>query len=180
MRLIFIHGPAAVGKLTVARELAKLVNMPVFHNHLVVDAVGALFAFGTPEFVRLREEMWLAAFREAASAGQSLIFTFAPERTVRPEFIGETIAAVERHGSRVVFVELDCSNEELERRVENPSRAEFGKLKSGKLFRELSAAGVFDFPPLPEGLTLDTGRLSPAETAAQIRDFLAQNAAKSG
>jgi hypothetical protein len=180
MRLIFIHGPAAVGKLTVARELAKLVSMPVFHNHLVVDAVGALFAFGTPEFIRLREEMWLAAFREAANAGQSLIFTFAPERTVRAEFIGETIATVERHGGRVVFVALTCSSAEIERRIESPSRAEFCKLKSGRLFRDLSAAGAFDFPPLPEVLTLDTGRFSPSETATQIRDYLAQDAANPG
>ena len=90
MHLIFIHGPAASGKLTVARELAKLTGLPLFHNHLVVDAVAALFPFGSAPFVRLREETWLAAFREAAEADHSLIFTFAPERTVRPEFIARS------------------------------------------------------------------------------------------
>jgi len=42
MELLFIYGPAAVGKLTVARELAKLTGFRLFHNHLTVDAVMAL------------------------------------------------------------------------------------------------------------------------------------------
>jgi hypothetical protein len=173
MRLIFIHGPAASGKLTVARELARLTGIPVFHNHIVVDAVAALFPFGSAPFVRLREEMWLAAFREAAEAGQSLIFTFHPERTVRPEFIGQAIETVESRGGRVEFVAFICAQGELERRVEAPSRAEFGKLASKAFFRELQSSGAFDFPPLPDGgLTLDTGRLAREAAAAQICDFL--------
>lgn len=43
MELIFIHGPAAVGKLTVARELSRQSGVAVFHNHLVVDALLAVF-----------------------------------------------------------------------------------------------------------------------------------------
>ncbi len=42
MRLVLIHGPAAAGKLTVAREVARLTGAALFHNHLVVDAVAAL------------------------------------------------------------------------------------------------------------------------------------------
>jgi hypothetical protein len=173
MRLIFIHGPAACGKLTVARALSRLTSIPVFHNHLVVDAVAALFPFGSAPFVRLREEMWLAAFREAAKADRSLIFTFHPERSVRPEFIGQTIEAVESRGGQVDFVALVCAADELERRIEAPSRAEFGKLASKAFFRELQSAGAFDFPPLPDGgLTLDTGRLASEAAAVKIRDFL--------
>jgi hypothetical protein len=173
MHLIFLHGPAASGKLTVARELAKLTGLPLFHNHLVVDTVASLFPFGSAPFVRLREETWLAHFREAAEADHSLIFTFAPERTVRPEFIAQTIETVESRGGQVVFVALICAQDELERRIEAPSRAQFGKLASKAFFIELLGSGAFDFPPLPDsGLTLDTGRLAPEATAAQIRDFL--------
>lgn len=48
MRLVFIHGPAASGKLTVAKELAALTGYPLFHNHLIVDALLAVFPFGSP------------------------------------------------------------------------------------------------------------------------------------
>src|SRR5262245_61805419 len=55
MDLIFLHGPAASGKLTVARELVTLTGFRLFHNHLVVDALTAVFGFGTAPFIRLRE-----------------------------------------------------------------------------------------------------------------------------
>src|ERR1700689_4907429 len=178
MRLIFIHGPAACGKLTVARALHRLTGIAVFHNHLVVDAVSALFDFGSEPFVRLREEMWLAAFGEAARAGQSLIFTFAPERTVRPAFIGRAVETVEAAGGRVLFVKLACSEAEQERRIDAASRKEFGKLNSPALLRELLQAGAFDFPPLPDsGLTIDTGAHTPEQAAARICDFFGLDAA---
>jgi len=43
MKLVFIHGPVASGKLTIARALGQLSGFAVFHNHLVVDAVAAVF-----------------------------------------------------------------------------------------------------------------------------------------
>jgi hypothetical protein len=172
MRLIFIHGPAASGKLTIARALQKLTGIPVFHNHLVVDAVSALFDFGSEPFVHLREEMWLAAFGEAAKADRSLIFTFAPERTVRPAFVGRAVETVEAVGGRVLFAKLACSDAEQERRIDAASRGAFGKLNSLTQLRELRAMGAFDFPPLPYcGLTIDTGTNTPAQAATRICDF---------
>src|SRR6185295_3619119 len=110
MKLIFLHGAPAVGKLSVARELAALTGYRLFHNHLTVDLVSSLFAFGSEPFVNLREQIWLAAFAEAASHGVSLIFTFNPERTVRESFIPETIKVVNDKGGEVVFFELTCTD----------------------------------------------------------------------
>src|SRR6185312_2302808 len=173
MMLIFIHGAPAVGKLTVARELAGLTGFRLFHNHLTVDLVSSLFAFGTPSFVSLREQIWLDAFVEAARNDLSLIFTFNPERTVREEFLQNAIHAVESAGGRVVFVELTCSESELERRMEEPSRKEFGKLASLEQYRSLKSAGAFEFPKLPSEISIDTTNQSPAVTAKVISDHLA-------
>jgi len=172
MILIFIHGAPAVGKLTVARELAALTGFPLFHNHLTVDLVSSLFAFGTPSFVSLREQIWLAAFAEAARADRSLIFTFNPERTVTEEFIQSAIDVVESAGGHVVFAELTCSEAELERRMEEPSRKEFGKLASLEQYRSLKSAGAFQFPKLPNEISVDTTNQSPAVTAKVIAERL--------
>lgn len=180
MRLIFIHGPPAVGKLTVARELAELTGLPLFHNHLAVDVLTPLFEFGSPSFVKLRELIWLSVFQEAAKHDVSLIFTFAPERTVRPSFIQDTITTIEARGGVVHFVRLTCAAGQIEQRLASPSRAEFGKLQSLDQYQALTRAGAFDYPEVPAVLTIDTGVVSPREAAVTIRAFLAREAAGNG
>ncbi|MDX1383330.1 MAG: shikimate kinase, partial [Thermoanaerobaculia bacterium] len=171
MRLVFLHGPPACGKLTVARSLAGFTGLRLFHNHLTVNLATSLFPFGSEPFVRLREDVWLAAFREAAAAGQSLIFTFNPEATVRHSSPEATGATVEEHGGRVVFVELTCAEQEIERRLGDPSRRELEKLTSVADFRRLLAEGAFAYPPLPEPLLrIDTTETPPATVARRIAD----------
>jgi adenylate kinase len=174
MRLIFLHGLPGVGKLTVARELAKLTDFRIFHNHLVVDLVESVFDFGSLPFVELREEVWLAVFRRAVLDNlNGLIFTFAFDRTVRANFIDSTREVIERAGGEVLFVELTCSTEELERRIEHPSRQRFGKLCSLSRFRELQALGAFVGPGVPKSrLVVDTTELSASDAASSIASKL--------
>ncbi len=168
MRLVFLYGGAAVGKLTVAKALAQRTGLALFHNHLVVDALLAVFPFGDPAFVKLREEMWLSVFREAAGSGRSLIFTFAPEPTVAPD-LPDRIAALWRgQGGRVDFVRLVVSRQEQEARLSDPSRAAFGKLASVDLLRQLRSEFEACEARMPApALTLDTGKQS-AETSAHL------------
>lgn len=173
MKLIFLHGAPAVGKLTVARELARLTGFRLFHNHLTVDLVSSLFSFGSEPFILLREQIWLAAFAEAARNNVSLIFTFNPERTVRDGFIQDTLDVVGGVDGQVIFVELTCAEAELERRIEDASRKEFGKLASVEQYRSLKDAGAFHFPNLPNGICLDTTNQLPAETARLIIEYVA-------
>jgi chloramphenicol 3-O-phosphotransferase len=173
MKLVFVHGAPAVGKLTVARELAALTGFRLFHNHLTVDLVSSLFSFGSEPFILLREQIWLTAFAEAARNNLSLIFTFNPERTVRERFIQDTINLVEAAGGKVIFVELICAEADLEQRLENASRKEFGKLASLEQYRSLKDAGAFEFSKLPKDLSVDTTNQSPADSARLINQHLA-------
>ena len=172
MLLVFLHGAPAVGKLTVARELAELTGFKLFHNHLTVDLVCSLFPFGSASFVELREEIWLAAFRQAATNNISLIFTFAPERTVRPTFVQNAIDVVESAGGRVVFIELRCDENEIEQRLLNPQRRSFGKLSSTEQYRALKDDGAFAYPNLKADLSVDTTHTAPEVTAAKIAHYL--------
>ena len=138
MQLVFIHGPPAVGKLTVALRLGQATGYPVLHNHLVVDLVQAVFDFGSAPFVGLREAIWLQVVERAAQEGRAgLISTFTPEQTVSSDFIDALVVAVGNAGARALFVQLTCPEGELERRMENESRAEFGKLRSRESYRRL-------------------------------------------
>ena len=131
MRLIFIYGLPATGKHTVAQQLATLTGYKLFHNHLAVDLLLSVFDFGSQPFVELREQIWLAVFDQAAAANlPGLIFTFAPEHTVRPTFIPAALDILARHNATVDFIELTCPLPELKQRLDNPSRRRFQKLTS--------------------------------------------------
>jgi hypothetical protein len=170
MRLIFLYGLPATGKLTVARELAALTGYKLFHNHLVVDLLLSVFEFGSELFVTLREQIWLSVLESAFESGlPGVIFTFAPEKTVRAEFIPQLVASITVRGCVVEFVELTCPLDELKRRMVNPSRLEYGKLASVELFEQLLSSGVFDALQMPQSaISIDTSVYPPPEAAAMI------------
>ncbi|QDX26117.1 shikimate kinase [Sphingomonas suaedae] len=169
MRLIFIYGPLASGKLTIGRLVAERMGLPLFHNHLIVDAVGAVFPFGSPEFVRLRQRFWLETISAAAISGRSLIFTFAPEPSVPLDFASRVSSMVADAGGQVTYIALELDETEQERRLVNPSRERFGKLRSLDVLRELRPSMVACMKSMPEpALRIDTAALPPTEAADAI------------
>jgi hypothetical protein len=176
--LVYIYGPPASGKLTVAGRLSELTGIPLFHNHLTVNALRPVFAFGSPPFMEANRKVRQAVFEVAAGAGISLIFTnnsawSGPDPRTRFEEAAESYRRiVENHGGRTLFVRLTASQPVLEERLANESRRAHEKLVDVVRLRELLAE--LDPSPLhPDDLTIDTGAMSPEESAAMIMAALA-------
>jgi hypothetical protein len=181
MKVIFIYGPAASGKHTIGSRLSRLTGLPLFHNHLAVDAALSLFEFGTPGFKNVRSAVWRAAFQEAARSSRSFIFTFHPEASVEPLLIAELVESIESAGGVVVFVELQCTREVVLERLGSPSRANFRKLTDPNLYRILEEQGAFAFPRLPTPLlSIDTSELPPELAAERIATAIENRSAASG
>ena len=170
MDLVVLAGLPGVGKLTVGRALADVTGYRLFHNHLTVDLALSLFEFGSQPFIELREEIWLAAIEQAFGAElEGVVFTLAFDRTVRNRFVDQIHKIGLLSGGTVRFVELTCRQEELESRLVQPSRAEFGKLRSVEQLCALHQMGAFDGPRLPtDRLQVDTTGRSPKEVAGRI------------
>lgn len=134
-----------------------------------MDLVRSLHEFGTPQFIRLREEIWIAAFNSATQAQKSFIFTFHPENTADPALIEKLQSIVEDSGGHVHYIRLVCSEYAVLQRVNSPSRARFGKLQDRELYQTLAATGSFDFPTLPADLTINTETCEPHEAAEKIK-----------
>src|SRR5215471_11815750 len=50
MKLLFIHGAPAAGKLTTAKAVIDRVGGRLFDNHAAIDLARTVFAFGAPVF----------------------------------------------------------------------------------------------------------------------------------
>jgi tRNA uridine 5-carbamoylmethylation protein Kti12 len=53
MKLIFLHGAPASGKLTVATALLKALPARLLDNHAAIDAARTVFDIGAPGFGNL-------------------------------------------------------------------------------------------------------------------------------
>ena len=79
-------------------------------------------------------------------------------------------------GGQLRFIELRCSDSEIETRLKDDSRERFGKLRDVYQFRKLDKAGAFDRPEMPNAeLVMDTTNTNPLESARAIAKHLHQS-----
>lgn len=169
MKLLFLYGLPGVGKFTVGKELAKQTNLKLFHNHMVLNLIIDVFGKNNDPIVKLREQMWLDFFREAAATQlDGLIFTFCFDKYLSPDFLQKIEEAIAPHGS-VHYVELTCSLDALRNRVPQSSRKELYKTQDFADLMKQIHDGSFFVPKLQKtALRIDTTYLSPQQTASLI------------
>lgn len=169
MRLVFIYGPPASGKLTVAIELAKLTGFKLFHNHVSIQFVQSIFEFGTGPFWRLINKYRLEMIVEATKAGIDTIFTFVYSKGGDDKFVKRVVQKVRTHGGQVYFVRLHCERGELVRRVKAGQRRKMGKVATKKILNDLFQKYSLDSEiPFQDSLTIDTTNRTPTSAAKSI------------
>src|SRR5712691_13096659 len=157
MRLVFIYGPPASGKLTVATELAKLTGFKLFHNHVSIQFVQSIFEFGTKPFWRLTGKYRMEMLEAAAKEGIDTIFTFVYSKSEDDDFVKHVVDMVRSHGGQVCFVRLHCDREELIRRVKASQRRKMGKVSNEKTLSHLFQRHSLDAEiPFRKSLSIDT------------------------
>ena len=73
MKLLFIIGDAAAGKMTVGQELMKITDLRLFHNHMTIEPV--IEIFGRYEGKTIAEIRDVIFKNYAASDNDGMIFT---------------------------------------------------------------------------------------------------------
>jgi hypothetical protein len=169
MKLLFLHGSPAVGKLTVAKALLAMVPGRLSDNHAAIDLARTIFDFGAPGFWDLVHTVRYATLDAAAGHGVPLVvttFCYAEPEDL-PQF-RKFEEIVRRHGGELLPVFLHCSRDEAVRRVSNADRVERRKMISGEsLIRDLDRY-KFSAVPRPDCLMLDTEVRPPEATAREI------------
>ena len=169
MKLLFLHGSPATGKLTVAKALLGIVPGRLFDNHAGIDLARTIFEFDAPGFWDLVHTVRYAALDAAAAHGVPLVvmtFCYA-EPDDRPQF-EQFEEIMQRHGGDLLPVFLHCSYAEAARRVGNPDRVERRKMASAASLAEFLDQNNFTSLPRPDCLKLDTEVRPAAATAQEI------------
>ncbi len=169
MKLVFLHGPPASGKYTIARLLQQGHGVLNFHNHLTIDVAKALFDFGTEEFWALTHRLRRTALAAKAAEGTGVVvFTncySSPDDDLHVEALERDVIV---QGAEFLPVYLDCPVDELRQRVTAPSRSEMRKLNSVEGLEEY--LGRWNLVPLdrPHTRVVHTGGRTAQDCADEI------------
>ena len=178
MKLVFILGDAAVGKMTVGQELMKITELRLFHNHMTIEPV--LEIFGRFDGQIIQELRDLIFRRFAASDQYGMIFTMmmAFDMPSDWEYMEHVKGIFEPYGTEFYYVELIAPQEvRLERNVsENRLRHKASKkdlavsnrrlIEDDRNHRCVSYEGEF---PFENYLRIENTDVSPAEAARRIK-----------
>jgi len=114
MKIVFIFGPSAVGKMTVGQELMKITDLRLFHNHMTVEPVLEIFGGDNA-----RKGMVLSRLREviceefAISGHYGLIMTGLMDMS-KPNWqaaLEPMWKIFKPHGAEFYYVELRACQE---------------------------------------------------------------------
>lgn len=176
LKLLFIIGNGAVGKMTVGQELMKRTRLRLFHNHMGIELVlEVLGRFDAKMVNDVRE----AVFKNyAASDNYGLIFTYmwAFDMQEDWDYIEHVKEIFAPYGTEFYYVELIASQEvrlarnETENRLKNKASKRDIQVSSSRLLQEdgryrlVSREGEI---PFENYFRLDNTEISP-ERAAEI------------
>ncbi len=169
-KLLFIYGPPAAGKYTIAKALATELNWPLFHNHVVIDCVNALIQRGEDGFLDACADVRVALSARALANGKSHVSTFVYAAGVDDAFVERIRASVHSAGARFCAVRLQCSVATLNDRCVAPHRSAMGKISTiESLQTVLNQYNCFASLPHVDSLLIDTDVCSVAESVIRIR-----------
>jgi len=167
-RLVFLYGPPAVGKLTVAKAIAERLPFKILHNHVTIDAVTEVLPFGSDTFWRVVGRFRRDLVAAAAEENIDLIYTFvfAPGDE---QHVADIVSSYENAEGAVSFVQLLAPREVLRQRVLADSRRQYGKPTDAEtLDRMLDEYDCFAAIPERDSLTIDLATTSANDAADQI------------
>lgn len=177
MKLVLLFGSAAVGKMTVGQELAKITDLRLFHNHMTIEPVLEIFGEFNGNVIRGFRELVFNEFAKSNKYG--LIFTYIWAFDCQEDW--DYVEHIKQifDDAEIYYVELTAPQEiRLERnKTENRLKHKASKRNidfSDKLlvnddsnYRLVSNEGEITFENY---IRIDNSDLSAQETAKLIKD----------
>ncbi len=176
--IIFIYGPIAVGKLTVAEILSKKLGYKLAHNHHVNDFVNEVFDRGSHISHVMKEDLRYYLLENVAKDGINIVATHCYSDNFvsttglsDPKYIEILEKKIIKLGGKFYPIHLRASNKELYHRVSMSSRKKFRKLVSVKIMKKYLTRSGDDHqtsPKLKNNFIIDNTNILPQKVANMI------------
>ena len=111
MKLLFLIGNGAVGKMTVGQELMKLTGLRLFHNHMSIEFVLEIFGQHHGEAIRRIRQVVFEEFAKTDSYGMIFTYMWAFDQQADWDYIEEVKRIFEPYNTEFYCVELVAPQE---------------------------------------------------------------------
>ena len=111
MKFVFIIGDAAVGKMTVGQQLAKISDLRLFHNHMTIEPVLEIFGHFDAKTISEIRDVIFTNF--AAGDHYGMIYTLMMDFDMPSEweYLEHVKSIFEPYGTEFYYVELIAPQE---------------------------------------------------------------------
>ena len=179
MKLVFLIGSGAVGKMTVGQELMKLTGLRLFHNHMTIEPVLEIFGTFNGAAISGLREVIFREFAKTDSYGMIFTYMWAFDMPSDWDYIEWVKGIFGLPEEDVYYVELIAPQEvRLERNTtENRLRHKASKRSiedsNARLIRDDHNWRCESYPgeiTHPNYLRLENTNISPEEAARIIKE----------
>ena len=176
MKLLILIGDSAVGKMTVGQELAKITDLRLFHNHMMLEPVMEIFGYFNGHTGNRLREVIFEDFAASDCCGMIFTYMWAFDMSSDWDYIAHVADIFQKHNAEIYYAELVAPQEvRLQRNItENRLQHKASKrniefsnrllLRDDENHRLVSHDGEL---PFENYIKIDNTNLPP-EAAAQI------------
>lgn len=175
--VIFIYGPIAVGKLTVAKILSKKLGYRLAHNHHINDFVDETFEFGSYGSDFMKDKLRDFIIENLAKSGVNFVVTHCYSHDyvskaglTDQKYVKRLEGKLLKMGAKFYPVHLTANPDELLNRVAENSRKNFKKLIDKKKIMQdwIAKSDIKNFPKLKNQLVIDNTNISAKQVAEMV------------
>ena len=179
MKLVFLIGDAAVGKMTVGQELMKQTGLRLFHNHMTIEPVIEIFGYFDGKVTAQLREVIFREFAKSDNRGMIFTYLWAFDMQSDWDYINHVAEIFEEQGAEIYCVELVAPQEIRLQRNETPNRLKHKASKQDltssrmRLLRDDAQHRCESLPgeiPFPNYMKIDNSDLEPDVAATMIRE----------
>jgi len=179
MKLVFLIGNGAVGKMTVGQELMKLTGLRLFHNHMTIEPVIEVFGYYNGTVVSKMRQIIFEEFAKSDNYGMIFTYMWAFDQQSDWDSVERVSNIFKEQGAEVYYVELVAPQEvrlkrnETENRLKNKASKRDLEASRERIIRQDEKYRLESYDgevPYENYIKIDNTNLEPAEVAKMIQE----------